>query len=119
MRRMPLLALAFALVLALAGCGQDGPSKKVEPLGDDAATSATPSAGASPTPSAGATPFDDRGNDALRGKIEARGPDQDAVVDAWISYWASRAKSYGGTAVLQISPDPAPSKPRKPRAQKE
>ena len=102
MRPMPLLVLAIALVLALAACGEDSSSKKVQPLGDDTESSASPDPGATGSPSPAATPFDDQGNDALRGKIEASTAEENAVVDAWMSYWASRAKSYGQ---VKVDPD--------------
>jgi len=56
MRRMPLLVLAIALVLALAGCGEDKPTKKLGTLGDDTETSATPDPPTA-TPDAGTTRY--------------------------------------------------------------
>ena len=99
MRRMPLLVLAIALVLALAGCGEDKPSKKLGTLGDDAETSATPDSGATATPDAGTTRFDDQGHEAIRGNIDATTDDEKAVADAWMSYWQSRADSYAAAKV--------------------
>ncbi len=98
MRRMPLLVLAIALVLALAGCGEDKPSKKLGTLGDDTETSATPDPSTA-TPDAGTTRFDDQGHEAIRGHIDATTEDEKAVADAWMSYWQSRADSYAGAKV--------------------
>jgi hypothetical protein len=95
---MPLLVLAIALVLALAGCGEDKPSKKLGTLGDDTETSATPGPSTA-TPDAGTTRFDDQGHEAIRGRIDATTEDEKAVADAWMSYWQSRADSYAGAKV--------------------
>jgi hypothetical protein len=93
MRRTPLPALFVLLALVAGGCGTD--EKKDPPFkpGGDATTSTpTPrgSASASPEPQA----FDDEGDDAVRGEVEADGPEDEAVADAWFAYWDVRTDSY-------------------------
>lgn len=99
MRRMPPLLLAVVLVLALAGCGEDEPKKKLGTLGDDPETSATPDPSATATPDAATTRFDEKGHEAIRGKIDATTDEEKAVADAWMAYWQSRADSYAAAKI--------------------
>ena len=95
MRRTSFSALIVLLVLAVGGCGEDEKKAPI-PLGDDAKTSSSePSPDSSSSPSAAnETPFDDKGNDAIRGKVDAETPEQQAIADAWFAYWDARASSF-------------------------
>jgi hypothetical protein len=98
MRRTWVSALIVLFVLAVGGCGED--EKEPIPLGDDAKTSSSePSPDASSSPSADEsspdeTPFDDKGNEAIRGKVEADTPVEQAIADTWFAYWEARANSF-------------------------
>ena len=97
MRRTSVSALVVLLVLAVGGCGED--EKKPIPLGDDAETSSSepsPDSSSSPRPMSvdRETPFDDKGNEAIRGKVDADTPEEQAIADAWLAYWEARASSY-------------------------
>jgi hypothetical protein len=94
-RRTSLPALVVLLVLAAGGCGEDKKEEPI-PLGDDAkkTSSSEPSPDASSTPSEKQTPFDDKGNDAVRGQVDAGTPEEQAIADAWFAYWEARAKSF-------------------------
>ena len=94
MRRTSISALVVLLVLAVAGCGEDKKEKSL-PIGDDADTSSSePSPDSSSSPSVDDTPFDDKGNEAVRGKVDAGTPEQQAIADAWFAYWDARASSF-------------------------
>ena len=98
MRRTSVSALIVLLALAVGGCGED--EQKPIPLGDDAKTSSSePSPDSSSSPSsdetsADETPFDDKGNEAIRGKVDADTPEEQAIADTWLAYWEARANSY-------------------------
>jgi len=95
MRRTSFSALIVLLVLAIGGCGGE---KKSEPLGDvgnDKETSSSePSPDASASPSVDKRPFDDKGNEAIRGKVDAGTPEEQAIADAWFAYWDARVSSF-------------------------
>ena len=95
MRRTSLSTLVVLLVFTVGGCGEDKKEPPI-PLGDDAAESSSsqPSPDASSSPTAKQTPFDDKGNDAVRGKVDAGTPEQQAIADAWFAYWDARASSF-------------------------
>jgi hypothetical protein len=94
MRRTSLAALVVLLVLAVSGCGEDKKEPPI-PLGDDAKSSSSePSPDSSSSPSPKQTPFDDKGNDAVRGKVDAGTPEEQAIADAWFAYWDARANSF-------------------------
>lgn len=102
MRRTPLrvlpTALLTVLVLAVAGCGSaatDVKDAKPGPPADDT-PSATPSSGTttSTAPTQDSGPFDDQGNEAVRGTVEATTPEEQAVATAWFGYWDVRVKSF-------------------------
>jgi hypothetical protein len=94
MRRTSVSALVVLLVLAVGGCGEDEKKKPI-PLGDDAKTSSSePSPDSSSSPSVDETPFDDKGNEAIRGKVDADTPEEQAIADTWLAYWQARANSY-------------------------
>ena len=94
MRRTSVSALIVLLVLCLGGCGEDEKKKPI-PLGDDAKTSSSePSPDSSSSPSPDETPFDDKGNDAIRGKVDAETPQEQAIADTWFAYWEARANSF-------------------------
>ena len=95
MRRTSLSALIVLLVLAVGGCGEEKKAKPLGPIGEDAETSSSePSADSSSSPSAEATPFDDEGNEAIRGKVEADTLEEQAITDAWFAYWDARVSSF-------------------------
>jgi len=94
MRRTSLSALVVLLVLAVGGCGEDEKKTPI-PLGDDADTSSSePSPDSSSSPSVKKTPFDDKGNDAIRGKVDAGTPEEQAIADTWFAYWDARTSSF-------------------------
>ena len=94
MRRTSVSALIVLLVLAVGGCGEDEKKKPI-PLGDDAKTSSSePSPDSSSSPSPDETPFDDKGNEAIRGKVDADTPEEQAIADTWFAYWEARANSF-------------------------
>ncbi len=102
MRRTSVSALIVLLVLVVAGCGEDEKKKPI-PLGDDAKTSSSePSPDSSSSPSADETPFDDKGNEAIRGKVDADTPEEQAIADAWFAYWQARANSFH---TAKVDPD--------------
>ena len=86
MRRMPLVLLAVALVLSLGGCGEDEKKDAPLDLGDSADQPSRRGTG----PTAEQEPFDDKGHEAIRGKVDATTPEEKAVVDAWLDYWSPR-----------------------------
>jgi hypothetical protein len=94
MRRTSLSALVVLLALAVGGCGEDEKKTPI-PLGDDADTSSSePSPDSSSSPSVQKTPFDDKGNDAIRGKVDAGTPEEQAIADTWFAYWDARTSSF-------------------------
>ena len=95
MRRTSLSALIVLLALAVGGCGEEKKSEPLTGIGDDAGTSSSePSPGSSSSSSVEETPFDDKGNDAIRGKVDAETPEEQAIADAWFAYWDTRASSF-------------------------
>ena len=96
MRRTSLSALIVLLVLAVGGCGEDKKEKPTPACGDDAETSSERAvAGLLELPPADDdTPFDDKGNEAIRGKVDADTPEEQAIADAWFAYWDARASSF-------------------------
>ena len=95
MRRTSFSALIVLLVLAVGGCGEEKKSEPLGGVGDDSETSSTePSPDSSSSPSEEETPFDDKGNDAIRGQVDAETPEQQAIADAWFAYWDARASSF-------------------------
>ena len=94
MRRTSVSALIVLLVLCLGGCGEDEKKAPI-PLGDDAKTSSSePSPDSSSSPSQDETPFDDKGNEAIRGKVDAETAQEQAIADTWFAYWEARANSF-------------------------
>ena len=98
----PARTAAVLLVLALAaGCGgsdDEGvtPLAEATPSSSPSATedSSAPSDPSGATPSEETRPFDARGNDAIRGTIEAESPGEQEVADAWFAYWDARTRSF-------------------------
>lgn len=99
---LPARATAGLLALALltAGCGGDE-DEGVTPLAEDTPSSSPSSEDASAptdpsasTPSEETRPFDAKGNDAIRGTVEAESPEEQAVADAWFAYWDARTRSF-------------------------
>jgi predicted small lipoprotein YifL len=101
MRRTSLAVVAVAFLVALAGCGQEQKETPLE-LGDDSSSQASPSDDASTGGPTDAQAFDDEGHEALRGKVDAATPDEQAVADAWFAYWDARTRSYGE---VEVDPD--------------
>jgi hypothetical protein len=94
LRRTSISALVVLLVLAVGGCGEEKKKAPI-PLGDDAESSSSePSPDSSSSPSLKETPFDDEGNDAVRGRVEADTPEKQVIADAWFAYWDARASSF-------------------------
>ncbi|KAA1427210.1 hypothetical protein [Nocardioides antri] len=86
-----------ALLLALAGCGDDK-------------TTPEPNLGGSPTEESSATtptsdateatePFDGEGDEVHAGRIKAGSPAEEAVGQAWVDYWQVRVTAYHKTRV--------------------
>ena len=95
MRRTSVSALIVLLVLAVGGCGEEKKGKPLGPIGEDAETSSSePSPDSSSAPSEKATPFDDKGNEAIRGSVEADTPAEQVIADAWFAYWDARVSSF-------------------------
>jgi hypothetical protein len=95
MRRTSLSALAVLLALSVGGCAEDEKSEPLGPIGDDADTSSSePSPDSSSSPTQEQTPFDDKGNEAIRGNIDADTPEEQAISDAWFAYWDVRVSSF-------------------------
>ncbi len=93
MRRTSFSVLILLLVLAVGGCGEEKKDDPLGPVGDDTASS-EPSPDPSSPASADSTPFDDEGNEAIRGTVEADSPEQQAIADAWFAYWDVRVSSF-------------------------
>lgn len=81
-----------ALLLALAGCGDDESSP--EPTIDPEPTETTSSSAPTDAPSTEAVPFDAEGGELHRGRIAADDAAEQAVADAWLDYWQVRITAY-------------------------
>jgi hypothetical protein len=95
-------AAAVLLVLALAAGCRGSDDEGVTPLAEDTPSSSpsvsddssAPSDPSRSTPSEETRPFDAKGNDAIRGTVEAESPEEQEVADAWFAYWDARTRSF-------------------------
>ena len=106
MRRTSMAVVPAALLLALAGCGEapEGPLDAEGSTGSSAPSpTASPDEGPGDDPDGptepGAGALDDEGHEVVRGEVEADGPVEEAVADAWFAYWQARLDSYGEARV--------------------
>lgn len=99
-------AVVLLAACVLSACGgatePDGPAPTIG--GDPASStpSETPTPTEAPTAAGDPTEADSTGNDVYARDIVAETPDQQAVADAWVAYWAVRSASYGAA---EVSPD--------------
>ena len=102
MTRTLAAALALAAGLSVLSACSEGEAAPPPTIGDETSASQSPSPRPSASPSEAAAEFDDVGSDVLPGAIKVRGDEQQAVVDAWLAYWAVRTDIF-----LDAELDPA------------
>lgn len=84
---------SVALVLALAGCGDDdtAPEPTLDPSPTFESSASEPTGAGTSAP---AEPFDAEGGELHRGPLEADNDAERAVAEAWLDYWQVRITAY-------------------------